>query len=1191
MNVKALSVLLLISQFVLIGRAWAQGPGPIVGRVFDGETNQPVPFASVYVNASTRGTTANAEGQYQLTGVPSGSVELVASAVGYETVRQLIRLGDVKNRRVNFMLKTDAIGLKSVTVTAKRSAAYNRMLKQFKRELLGVNPSADKCEIINAGVVSLTMNDGHLQATASEPLVIENKALGYRLTYQLLYFDSYRSATYYGGASRFEALTSQNSEQGDRWERNRQRVYLGSGRHLLATLQTGTYEREGFLVFESNFALSSDPAVPIARFSNEPPSKSVSADSLFTPAELPTERLFYSSKPLEVFYTRQRALTPYKGFPYAYSLVYMPKGPATVTTDGWVVHPNGMEMRGALSNDRLATLLPADWQPAIKELPLLASVPKQGIVLPTDAFTDSVAVSWKRRQTNQAPAVFLHIDKGTYATGDRLQFSVFMLDSKTQLPIDNPVVDEELPLHIELIAPDGRQRVHQWVRTQAGRTSGSFRLSDSLASGSYRLLAYTEADRGNVRPAFEQRVSIINASNVGNGLSTTMAKPIRPLVDVQFLPEGGRWVAGLPTRMGIKAVDQRGRGVLITGRILSDQQAEVGRFTTNAFGMGSIDLVPQANRTYLAQVRWATDSALITLPAVDSVGLVLATDMVTDSATLSIRVCASATLASQPVYLVIQSRGTLVQQTKIQLQHGAASLFIPAAKLPVGVAQVTLMNALGQPQAERLVFIPERLLPTVADVSTDKPTYLPRESVTLSVRIADGFGDQLAIVGSAAVTDAQQVPTDSIEATLITHLLLTGELRGRVEAPNQYLTSNGISARRAIDDLLLTQGWRRINWRVEPGKPMLPASSVPGMVVSGTVFDKRNRPLTGANLLLTFSNKAENTFARTTRSDTQGRFTIDNLSLTDTALVQVRPMTAAFKTIADTRVVLDAPGRLFAFTDTASGLDLTTLKPTIALMQQRQASDPEQYRDKDVRQLKEIVVRARRPDDDRQARRFSLHGAADATVVFDENARSFANAYDMMIGRVPGVQVRRRTLSDPGGMSGGYTVTMRGPSSLGQNLAPLYVIDGVSMDENGDGTALYMLNPAEIERIEVLKNSGGAMYGARGGAGVIAFFSKKETANQPVEAGKGEPELFVNGFQTDRTFYTPRYSSLPDSNATNVPDRRDVLYWKPDMATSLSGFSTLKFPLTDMVRTLRLTIQGITTDGRPIFIHRLINVR
>ncbi len=1172
---------------------------PIAGRVMDGMTNKAVPFASVYINASTRGTTADAEGHYQLPGVPSGTVEIVASAVGYETVRQTMRLGDIKNRRITFMLKPDAIGLKAVTVTAKRSAAYNRMLKQFKRELLGENSFADKCLITNIETVGLTVNDGHLEATAAEPLVIENNALGYRLVYQLFHFDSFRGATYYGGASRFEAMKPTNNEQAERWARNRQRAYLGSGRHLLASLLAGTYEQEGFLVFEANFDIPADQSIPIARFGKEPPTKAVVPDSLFTATELPAERYFYSRKPLEVFYTRQRAVTPYRDLPYAYSLIDMPKGQAIVTTEGWVVQPNGMEMRGALSADRLATLLPADWQPIAKNAGTLAATPpNQGVVLPADALIDSLAANWTAAQKNMASALFLHTDKPVYVTGDPIWFSGFVLDPATLLPADQAVTDEEVPLHVDLIAPDGRVVSHQWVRVSAGRASGSFRLSDSLATGSYRLRAYTEADRNNKRPAFERNLSIIKGLTLGNDIiRPSRLRPDSSRVDVQFLPEGGRWVAGLPSRLGIKAIDQRGRGLSVSGLIRSQSGAAISRFVTNSVGIGSIELVPQANQTYTAQVRWETDSAVMTLPVVEANGLLLATDMVTDSTRLSIRIRASAPLATQPVYLTIQSRGQLVQKTKLQLQNGQAVVAVSAAKLPVGVAQITLFDALGHPQAERLVFIPERFLPIVADITTDKPTYKPRESVTLSVRVADGFKEQLALIGSVVVTDAQQVPDDSVEATIRTHLLLTSELRGRVELANEYLSSNQMDVRQALDNLLLTQGWRRVNGQSLADKQPAVNPAVAGLVLKGQVFDKKDRPVPDANLLLTFSGVPNNSFARTAHTDQQGRFSLDKILLADTATVQIRAMTAAFKPIPNTRVVLDAPGIQFATTEsgtTSSGTsisrtsgpgtlpDLTDLRPFIMRMQQRQASDPDQYRSQEARQLKEVVVKANLPDSRTQDQQISRYGTITQTVLFDKDARAYENAYEMMLGRIPGVLVRKRLAGNTVEPSGGYTVTVNGAGSPGRAAAPQYLIDGVLIPENDEGTALLMLNLTNIERIGVIKNGGGG--------GMIAFFSATEKAGQAKPVDKTDPELTVYGFQADRQFYTPRYAGQPDS-ATYRPDWRDVLCWKPVIATSQTGSFTVTFPLSDSARTIRLRLQGVTIYGRPVSISRLINVR
>lgn len=1170
---------LVVDLLIVVGSVQAQTTSVVLGRVIDASTNQPVPFATVYINASTRGTAADAEGNYQLAGVLVGTVEIVASSVGYNAGRQTIRLSGTKPSRVTFSLTPDAKSLQAITVTAKRSRAYDRMTRTFQQELLGNTPFSDKCLITNLDVVSLTQEDGRLEAQASQPLVIDNKALGYRIYYDLTHFDSFRRATHYAGTSRFEALPPENPEQAQRWERNRQKAYRGSIRHLVASLIAGTYEQEGFLVYKATFDVPADPSIPVIQSSRELPTVLARADSLLKPAQLASERQLFSASPLEVFYTRQHVLsTPYRDMPYAYSVMYMPKGKAAiVTTEGWIAQPNGLEVRGAMSEDRLSTLLPADWQPAqpVEKSPTV--MPNEGTVLPADTLLRSLVSQWDSRQKGQSPSLFLHIDKSLYATGDRLWFSGLVLDPTTHQPFIKSITEGENPVHVELMAPDGRQIMHQWARVVEGRTSGNFRLSDSLATGLYRLLAYTETDTIYARPAFERTVSIVNGLSVHTGANRASPTVAGDSIDVQFLPEGGHWVAGLAARLGIKAINRQGRGVVITGHVHSIQGTELGHFATNQLGIGSVDLLPQSNQRYMAEVNTSSGHLLIDLPPVDSSGLVLAADVVTDSTQLVIRVQAAGDLASRPVYLVVQSGGKVVQQTKLQLLQGKARLTVPTATLPVGVAQITLLSAQGMPYAERLVFIPERLVPIQHEVITDKTTYQPRTPVTVSLRVTDGYGEPLSIIGSVSVTDAGQLPADTSAATIRTHLLLSGELRGRVEQANEYVKSNQINNRQALDDLLLTQGWRRFTWRFRAPAAKPGAVAPIGISLAGQVLDKKNKVLPNVNVLFTFTGRSGAPFARSARVDQQGRFRIDDLVLLDTVTVGMRVMTAVFKSIPSAHVVLTPPGGYFRSSN-FTGVDVAGIVPLLPSIQQRQASNPSQYREWDARQLQEVTVRAAKPDDDSQARRVSLHGAADVTILFDEKSRSYANTYDMLSGGVSGVQVIAK------GEGSGYTVTVRGSGSF-RAPTPQYIVDGLYVDENTQGNILFMLNPGEIERIEVIKNAGGAIYGARGGAGVIAFFTKRGRSDRARLNNSDETTQPYQGYLTQREFYTPRFDSPPEEPAS-YDDRRDVLYWKPILLTNGRGTTTFRFPLSTISRTIRITLQGITTDGRPVYVNR-----
>ncbi len=107
-----------------------------------------------------------------------------------------------------------------------------------------------------------------------------------------------------------------------------------------------------------------------------------------------------------------------------------------------------------------------------------------------------------------------------------------------------------------------------------------------------------------------------------------------------------------------------------------------------------------------------------------------------------------------------------------------------------------------------------------------------------------------------------------------------------------------------------------------------------------------------------------------------------------------------------------------------------------------------------------------------------------STVMSDEIARQPVTSLGQLLaGRIAGVMVA----SAPGG---GISVRIRGPTSYLLSNEPLYVVDGVVVEPAPRGT-LSWLNPHDVESIEVLKDpSSTAIYGVRGGNGVIVIRTK-----------------------------------------------------------------------------------------------------
>lgn len=149
----------------------------------------------------------------------------------------------------------------------------------------------------------------------------------------------------------------------------------------------------------------------------------------------------------------------------------------------------------------------------------------------------------------------------------------------------------------------------------------------------------------------------------------------------------------------------------------------------------------------------------------------------------------------------------------------------------------------------------------------------------------------------------------------------------------------------------------------------------------------------------------------------------------------------------------------------------------------------------DTRQLGEVVVTALGVERDVKSLQYSM------TTVGGEQFQEARtnNLANQLAGRVAGVNVSQIA----GGPAGSSRVIIRGNKSLLGNNQPLYVVDGIPMDnstfgqaglwggrDQGDG--MSSINPDDIESITVLKGANAAaLYGARGANGVINIVTKK----------------------------------------------------------------------------------------------------
>jgi hypothetical protein len=238
-------VRLALPLLVLLATAAGAQPGAVSGTVRD-TSGAPLPGASVYLSGTARGASADADGRYRIGAVPPGAYRLVGSLVGYRADAEEVRLGPGEKQVLDLVLEPTTLDLGGVAVEAERDDRWRRRLAWFEATLVGESANADSTRILNPEVLDFRVRWGALQAEAVAPLVIENRALGYRLTYDLYEFSASATRVRYDGDERFEELAPADRSEAARWEAARLRAYRGSLAHLLRSLLAGTADDAGY---------------------------------------------------------------------------------------------------------------------------------------------------------------------------------------------------------------------------------------------------------------------------------------------------------------------------------------------------------------------------------------------------------------------------------------------------------------------------------------------------------------------------------------------------------------------------------------------------------------------------------------------------------------------------------------------------------------------------------------------------------------------------------------------------------------------------------------------------------------------------------------------------------------------------------------------------------------------------------
>ncbi|MDO3642405.1 hypothetical protein [Mucilaginibacter sp. L3T2-6] len=678
-------------------------------------------------------------------------------------------------------------------------------------------------------------------------------------------------------------------------------------------------------------------------------------------------------------------------------------------------------------------------------------------------------------------------------------------------------------------------------------------------------------------------------------------------IDLQFMPESGPLIAGVPSHIGFKAINEDGEAADVEGRIFDSKQHEVTKFKSAHMGIGAFDFEPVAGEVYTARIDSPVNtSTLYKLPTVLLTGTMLKINAMPGQDSLVVIVAGANAKGSY--YLVGQTNSGVCYSAIINLSGDGVRFKIPTTPFPSGIARFTLFSDAREPLNQRLVFINHNDFLKFR-ANPDNITYLPGDSINFQIEVTDNKGQPVTSDFSVAVTDDSLVKIDTVtRPNIVSTLLLTSDLKGTIEEPGYYFQADaGGRIAQHLDNLMLTQGWVNYDWKDVFGKqvpPLFPAET--DFVIRGRVTNVFNKPVANSQVLL-FSKKTRLLIDRLTDKD--GRFEIRDIIPLDTPVYVMQARNKRGKSFNVSLSVDEFKPPAFASSGQTSvpwyvnstNKTLDIMKKTIAAKTARDTFKGNGHI------LKEVKITAKKFIKDSQ----NPNGPGNADVVIDEKELEKAGRktfLDLLLERVPGFregffllvgsQFSKKVQDDDAMYR--YITDGIGPTANTDwyfvNDQPVKIIvDGVSLYKiyDVDDISPFMsikdyLTSHSAEDIKGIEVSHSAKYG-------LKYFSMEYgmTVNPwdiayveiTTRSGNGPYIPFTPGtylykpmpFSLPRQFYQPKYRVHNNDGAAG--DNSATIFWKPNMVTDNKGQTTVDFHAPYKPGVYTLIVEGTDMNG------------
>ncbi|RXG15574.1 hypothetical protein DSM03_102193 [Leeuwenhoekiella aestuarii] len=662
----------------------------------------------------------------------------------------------------------------------------------------------------------------------------------------------------------------------------------------------------------------------------------------------------------------------------------------------------------------------------------------------------------------------------------------------------------------------------------------------------------------------------------------------KPDIDLQFFPEGGHLIAGMNNQLGFKAIDQMGKGIALSGEVLDEEGGIVAKFKSNKLGMGRFFLIPKSSTSYTARITKVESSfdtkILFNLPQVETQGTKLSLNSLRGNLLLSTE---STKIHNDTVYVEVSSRGISIGRIPQILSNGKATTPVTQHTLPNGIIAFKLLNKKNEPLAERLFYNENNQSLIPVNLSLDKAVFETQEQAKLNIDLGEKSRDTIASASLLVVANRKESPELNLKENIESYLLLSSELKGKIENPTWYFSDKNKNRLADLEALMLTQGWSKYNFSTNSSDDFDYEPEL-SLNVAGDVAALFSKEKMKENVFVSLMTFAEGQQIFEQQTDSLGRFYFSLPPYTGTkirAVLQTKNEAGRQRDYTLNLAQQDQPEVEFPNHFKSSFIDRETAKKVLENAQVIYKENLYEY-DSSITALDTVMIDNYEMTPKRKEVA-DLYGKPDTVVSGEkirENEPEWSFGLYSILRQKFGDELKFYRVSDD---TGNYL-----KAYVFVNEETLVLVDG-SPIRDYEYFLLQTLPTSDIKSVELIKNTASnysQLYLAShpflsasapipisgsilsiytiGGGGILTAYK-----------AKGILKTTIPVFSRKKEFYEPKYK-LDNAAVELKEDNRETIVWRPNLNLNTGGKTILSFYNRDLKGDFSIIVEVLSKDGK-----------